>query len=115
MRPLLLFLILLPVSAAAQQPSPIMGLPLADLISCAGIPAAQMQIGNQTFLQYAEESETGGMQKFGDIAVFQKRANSCEATVTISEGVVTDVKFKKRGGLLVRQILCSRLFKECRH
>lgn len=111
------FAILIAVFAASSQSiakDDIVGMPLSELIACAGIPASQMQVGGDTFLQYSDGMVTAGAQQFGAVTSFQRHSHTCDAIVTVSNGVVTGLQFKKRGGLISREVACRRLFKDCR-
>lgn len=99
---------------AHAAPKDLVGKPLEDLISCAGLPRGQMEVGNTTFLQYGASRQVGTFQQFGNIGTFQRHETGCEATIAVRDGVVVDVKTRPFGGLLTGPMACNRLFKACR-
>lgn len=99
----------------ADPTQKLMGLSEEELISCAGIPAAQMTNGQKTFYQYNELSERGtGIMIDEDTIISSKKQKGCQALITIESGRVSKVMLKKQGWLSGSRA-CERIFSECPH
>jgi hypothetical protein len=91
----------------------IIGLAEEELISCAGFPVAQMQVNGKTFYKFEVTSEGGAAVPAGNIVVFGKRRNGCEATVGIENGHVATIKTKRLNRSLPSILACKKLFADC--
>ena len=91
----------------------IIGLPEMQLMQCAGFPVGQMQFEDATLYQFSSMSERGTVMPFLQGGIFRRRAVGCEAVVTVQNGIVVAVEYKKSGGLITREIACGRLFANC--
>ena len=112
MRFVLAAAILLSASAPTLAGS-IVGLQEMALMQCAGFPVASMQMNGATLYQYSSMSERGSITPLFGALITRRREVGCEAVVTVRDGVVVDVQLKKSGGLISREIACSRLFSDC--
>ena len=98
---------------AYSAPSDLVGMSALNLVSCAGVPASQMTVGDTTFLQYGDSRQIGTFQQFGQIGTFQRHETGCEVTIAIKDGVVIDVQTHPYGGLLTGPMACDRIFSAC--
>ena len=116
MRLLLLLLVtsLITPSLVKAGEAELVGLTEDELISCAGFPAAQMQLKGKTFYKFSTISESGAAVPAGGIVIFGKRQNGCEATVSVENGRVVAVKTKRLNWSLPSLTACSRLFSACK-
>ena len=69
-----------------------------------------MQAGGTTYMEYGARGSGGFVSSYGWVVAGE---TSCIATVTVSNGRVTGWSYKKNGGLLRREIMCTQLFSNC--
>lgn len=99
--------------AQAEKKDPIVGLPLEELLACAGVPQGQMASGDYLFLQYGDFEDRNIILNLGGIPSVSRKQRGCQATVTVSEGLVVRVTYKTKG-LISGPMACNRIFSECR-
>lgn len=98
--------------ATADPTKKLIGLSEEDLLSCAGIPVAQMASGNKTFFQYGEFGEHGAFIPLGNTLFLAKKYKGCQAVITLEGGTVRKVTLKTKG-LITGPLACDRIFSEC--
>lgn len=72
-----------------------------------------MQSGATLYWQYGTSKTVGIFNSIGNTGIYSRREKGCEATVTIQNGKVSDVKPRPFGGILTGPLACQRLFAEC--
>jgi hypothetical protein len=96
----------------AEKKDPIVGLPLEELLACAGVPQSQMASGDYLFLQYGDFEDRNIILNLGGIPSVSRKQRGCQATVTVNEGLVVRVTYKSKG-LISGPMACNRIFSEC--
>ena len=71
-----------------------------------------MASGNLIFFQYGDFGTRSSANEAGGTIFMNSKKRGCQATVTISNGVVSKVTYKKKG-LISGPLACSRIFSEC--
>ena len=71
-----------------------------------------MASGNLIFFQYGDFGTRGSASGLGNTLFLNTNKRGCQATVTISNGIVAKVTYKKKG-LISGPLACSRIFSEC--
>lgn len=113
---------------ALRAQTALIGMPSAQLLSCAGVPDRSRRDGDTEFFTYENErfESTGG----ASVGVFggsghvgggvrlplgaQVNSDYCEATFTLRNGVVTDLVYNTaRGDGLRRYSVCGRIVESC--
>jgi hypothetical protein len=105
---------------AERARTEMVGMSKKDLLMCAGVPARQERVDDLEFLTY-----TGGGDSVGAayarstspataVAVGKRTQRYCEATFTLKDGVVQQVRYSGRtGGLLSRGEQCAFIVENC--
>lgn len=105
---------------ASRAQSELIGMSKADLLSCAGVPFRQEQVGDEEFLTYGSGGDsvaTGvatAVSPSVAVGVGRGYHRYCEATFTLKNGIVQRVSYEGRtGGLLTRGEQCAFIIENC--